>query len=314
MKPAVVPEESERWTTVIAVLGSETPGFSALISASSQVLTTISKWSEITDGADTLSGAGCNASTAITRIVRKDASGPGHFLKKYLGLINKAPFETEKGETKTWDEVSEGPENTTWPKAIAAVKTPANGEAAMDKLVAETPGSIGFGNLAEIRSSGFYTPSPGTGGPNTATFWVPIQNKSGETITYADPAKNKDVAALSEANCAKTEYTNGEVAFPPANVNEPWNEVTTKTSEPKYTICGLAFVLALNRYSAFPGTSLEEATTVENFLSYSLDTSGTGGGGQSKLKLHDYEPLTGTVLKEAQAGVRGVKGKGGTGF
>ena len=31
MKPAVVPEESERWMTVIAVLGSVTPGFSALI-------------------------------------------------------------------------------------------------------------------------------------------------------------------------------------------------------------------------------------------------------------------------------------------
>ncbi len=39
MKPAVVPEESERCTTVIAVLGSVTPGFRALISASFQVLT-----------------------------------------------------------------------------------------------------------------------------------------------------------------------------------------------------------------------------------------------------------------------------------
>jgi ABC-type phosphate transport system substrate-binding protein len=275
---------------------------------------TINKWSEITDNGDKLSGGGCSSATAITRIVRVDASGPAHFLKKYLGLINKGTFETEKGETKTWDEVSEGPENITWPKAIAAVKTPTKGEAAEDKLVAETPGSIGFGNLAEIRSSGFYTPSPGTGGPNTAKFWVPIQNKSGETITYADPAKNKDAAALSEVNCAKTEYTNGETAFPPANVTLPWNEVTTKTSEPKYTICGLAFVLALDTYSAFPGTSLEEATTVENFLSYSLDTSASVGGGQSLLKNHDYEPLTGTVLKEAQAGVRGKKGKGGTGF
>ena len=39
VKPAVVPEESERWIVVIAVLGSVTPGFSALISASFQVLT-----------------------------------------------------------------------------------------------------------------------------------------------------------------------------------------------------------------------------------------------------------------------------------
>ena len=38
MKPAVVPEESERWITVIGVLGSDTPGLSALIAASFQVL------------------------------------------------------------------------------------------------------------------------------------------------------------------------------------------------------------------------------------------------------------------------------------
>ena len=38
MKPLVVPDESERWTTVIAVLGRLMPGFSALIAGSFQVL------------------------------------------------------------------------------------------------------------------------------------------------------------------------------------------------------------------------------------------------------------------------------------
>jgi len=275
---------------------------------------TIKDWSEITDGGDALSGASCNAATPITRIVRKDSSGPAHFLKKYLYLINKATFETEKGATKTWNEISEGSENTTWPKAINAVKTSSNGEAAEDELVAKTPGSIGFGNLAEIRAGKLFTPP--SGGPKTATFWVPIQDKSGATPAYADPASNKDVAATAEANCAKTEYTNGETAFPPASVTDPWNEVTTSTVEPKYTLCGLAFTLAFDAYSAFPGTSEAEATTVENFLSYSVDTAGTAGkaGGQHLLKKHDYEPLVGTVLKEAQVGVRGKGGKGGTGF
>lgn len=122
------------------------------------------------------------------------------------------------------------------------------------------------------------------------------------------------MAAVGEANCAKTEYTDGETAFPPSSVTAPWNEVTTRTVEPKYTLCGLAFVLAFDSYSAFAGTSEPEATTVENFLSYSLDTNGSSGGGQHLLKKHDYEPLTGTVLKEAAAGVRGKGGKGGTGF
>jgi ABC-type phosphate transport system substrate-binding protein len=272
---------------------------------------TINDWSEIKDDGDELSGSGCNAATPITRIVRSDSSGTAHFLKKYLFQINRAPFLTEKGASKTWDELSEGTENTTWPKAINAVKTATKGEAAEDELVAKTAGSIGFGNLAEIRAGKLFTPP--NGGPEKALFWVPIQDKTGESPSYADPASNKDVAAEKEANCSKTEYTNGETAFPPASVDDPWNEVTTSLNEPKYSICGLAFVLAFNKYSAFPGTSEAEATTVENFLSYSLDTK--SGGGQKLLKDHDYEPLTGTVLKEAQAGVRGAKkGGGGTGF
>ena len=39
VKPLVVPEESERWTTVIDVLGSLTPGFSAAIAGSFHFLT-----------------------------------------------------------------------------------------------------------------------------------------------------------------------------------------------------------------------------------------------------------------------------------
>src|SRR5437764_2329676 len=38
VKPFVVPEESERWTTVILVLGRLTPGFSALIAGSFHVV------------------------------------------------------------------------------------------------------------------------------------------------------------------------------------------------------------------------------------------------------------------------------------
>ena len=38
VKPAVVPDESERCTTVIAVLGRLMPGFSDLIAGSFQVL------------------------------------------------------------------------------------------------------------------------------------------------------------------------------------------------------------------------------------------------------------------------------------
>jgi len=265
---------------------------------------TITKWSEITDGGDTLSGASCNTATAIKKIVRLDGSGTIHIFKKYLGLISKASFEATnvKGEavgSRTWDSIAEGPENTTWPTADAVIRPEKTGNGAVVALVAATPGSIGFADLATTRANPTFIPP--TGGPKTATFWVPIQNKEG-TVTYADPSTNKDVATLAEANCGKTEYTNGEgVAFPPASVNEPWNEVTTKTTEPKYTICGLTYDLALSSYGSYGGTTLEEATTVENFLRFVVDTSKTGGG-QFLLKKHDYEDLVGTVLKEAQKG------------
>jgi ABC-type phosphate transport system substrate-binding protein len=272
---------------------------------------TITKWNEITDNGDKLTGTGCTPATAITHVVRLDGSGTSHVLKKYLGLINKStsfPTTNLKGESvgnKTWDEIAEGPENTGWPTADAVVRPEKTGGGAVVAKVAETAGSIAYANLADARANASFIPP--TGGPNKATFWTPIQNKAGETITYADPASNKEVALTKEANCAKTEYTNGEVAFPPANVQESWSEITTKTEEPHYPICGLTFDLAFVKYSAFEGTSLEEATTTNNYLQYVLDTikekeGNKVNGGQALIKNHDYEPLTGTVLKEAQKG------------
>ena len=99
-----------------------------------------------------------------------------------------------------------------------------------------------------------------------------IMAQNEETVTYADPASNKEIAKLAESNCAKEEYTDGESVFPPSSVFESWSAVTTKTVEPKYTICGLTFDLAFKAYGAFPGTSLEEATTANNYLQYVLDT------------------------------------------
>jgi ABC-type phosphate transport system substrate-binding protein len=267
---------------------------------------TINTWQQIDEaevghGGDTVAGTGCVTTTPINRIVRVDSSGPADFLKKYLGLINGATFENEKGETETWTQSSEGKQNTVWPKAAAVKHTAAKGETEEDKLVDTTESSIGFGNLAEIRANQFFDPAGG-GGPKTARFWAPIQNNSAANI-FADPATDKDATKLGSANCSKEEYTNGVTAFPPASVLAPWNEVTTSTSEPKYGICGLAYVLALKSYGAYEsgtGTSLGEATTVENFLRFVVDA---GKGGQGALiKNHDYLALTGTVLKEAQKG------------
>jgi ABC-type phosphate transport system substrate-binding protein len=266
----------------------------------------ITNWTEISDGGDTFTGT-CSAT--IKHAVRLDGSGTTHIFKKYLGLISTTEFPATnvKGESvgnKGWNTTAEGSENTTWPTADAVIRPTEKGGGPLVALVASEPSTIGYANMADARVNAAFIPP--TGGPKTATFWVPIQNKTG-TVTYADPSTNKEVEAKKESNCAKTEYTDGKNAFPPENAQASWSEVTTRTEEPKYTICGLTFDLAFTSYGVFPGTTLEESTTVNNYLQYVTQTTkekegNKNNGGQALIKLHDYEPLTGTVLKEAQKG------------
>jgi ABC-type phosphate transport system substrate-binding protein len=271
---------------------------------------TITKWSEITDDGDKLNGKTCNAGTLIKPIAREDGSGTTHIFKKYLNLINIVAFETEKAETKNWNEVSEGTENTTWPKAAGVTKPAKSGGGELLKLVAETPSSIGYANLADARGNKSF--SPPVGGGAKARFWVPIQNNglgTTGTITYADPSTNNDAEATASANCGGEEYANGENPFPPPSVTEAWNEVTTKVTEKHYTLCGLTYDLAFTKYSSYTGTTVQEATTVSNFARYVLGTNPVKGaeGGQSAIKNHDYLALpTGPVLNDATKGAEKI--------
>ncbi|HTZ85847.1 MAG TPA: substrate-binding domain-containing protein [Solirubrobacteraceae bacterium] len=268
---------------------------------------TITKWSQITEDGDKLSGEGCNPESTITPIARKDGSGTTHIFKRYLGLINGASFTTEKEESKTWNQIAEGPENTTWPKAANIVKPTGTGGGALVAKVAETASSIGYAGLPDARANGGFTPGAGKGGPGTSKFWAPLQNNGLGTTKqkFADPASNGDAEATADSNCKSTEYTNGEVAFPPSSVFEPWNAVTTRTIEKKYPLCGLTFDLAFSSFASFPGTSLGEATSVHDYLKFVVDTK--GGGGQKLIAGHDYLALPkGAVLTEAQEGAAAI--------
>jgi ABC-type phosphate transport system substrate-binding protein len=266
----------------------------------------ITKWSEITDNGDALKTfvgdpVKCKPETPITRVVRKDQSGTTSILKKYLALINgeKNVF----GELG-WREIADGlPNVEDWPGTVTRPEGTGGGE--LVKKVAATPGSIGYANLADARSNGSFA-GP-TGGPGTKDFWTPIQNNgtAQEEETYADPATNGDAKALGNANCANTEYTNGESPSPPSSTFEVWNEVTTKTSEAKYTLCGLTYDLTFHEYSQYPSTTLEEATTVNNFALW-LTTTGTGGG-QLLIKQHDYFELPSSLLSIARTGAETTK-------
>lgn len=261
-------------------------------------LGTLTKWSEIQGGGDKLTGAGCEST--ITKIVRYDSAGSTHILKKYLNLINSSPFATANGQ-QTWDDLSEGAGNTVWPTA-AEVKTPGKkGDTAEVAAVASTPGSIGYSSLANARAnSAFVPPAGGRGEP---TFWAPVQNDGTGTKkeTFSDPSTDAETSAPADANCAKEKYTNGQGAkFPPKSTQEVWSEVTTATKQKNYTLCGIAYQLAFTKYSAYPGTTEQEETTVSNFLTFVL--ANKNDGGQNLIENHDYEALPKTLVKEAQQG------------
>jgi ABC-type phosphate transport system substrate-binding protein len=254
---------------------------------------TIKKWSEITDDEDTLSGPGCNATSTIKPVVRSDRAGTTRILKKYLGLINSA-----------WEPIAEGPENTTWPATVevtrAAAPTVFQTSDPDASKVLETPGSIGYAALSSVRFSQFV---PAEGGPGTQRFWVPIQRNglSTENPKYSDPSTNGESATAANSNCTDTKYTNGLNPFPPRNVLEPWSEVTSATTQRKYPLCDLTYILAFQNYSAYSGATKESATTANNYINYIVN--GKAKGGQDEIAGHDYLALPkGVLVEEAQKG------------
>jgi ABC-type phosphate transport system substrate-binding protein len=271
---------------------------------------TITTWGQITDDGDALTPASCD-SDSIVPVVRGEKAGTTNVLKKFLGLINTGTLTTASGN-ETWDQLSEGKLNTVWPTALPIVKTTVEGDAAEAEKVAATPGSIGFSNLAELRSTNLFS---GAGaGSGTSKFWFEIENGSkgkGKSLklTYADPANNGDVAAQGSANCAKTAYTNGPNPFPPPAVTGLWNEVTTAVPggasglvEKTYPLCNFAYVLAFTSYSLLPGTSEAEATAVNNYLRFVSDKS----GGQKELAGNDYLAVPKEVLPKLVEGTAAI--------
>jgi ABC-type phosphate transport system substrate-binding protein len=260
---------------------------------------TITEWSQIKDDGDALSGAGCNPETEITRVVRPDSSGATHILKKYLYLISSADFSTSLG-SENWNELSEGEGNIVWPNGAGTtpiVSSSSTGDSAEIKKVAETASSFGYGSLSDVRTNTSFVPEKG--GAGTATFWVEVQNSGTSTkkAKYADPATNGDVAAKASANCSDTKYTNGVTKFPPKSVADTWDTVTTATKEKNFPICGILYILALSKYSAYGSTTSGEAQTVSDYVKFTLSSG--AGGGQTVLANQDYEPLPAKLLKEA---------------
>lgn len=265
---------------------------------------TITQWSQITEDGDALSGTGCEPTTAIKRVVREDGAGTTAVVMKYFYLINKKAVDGKE----TWLQLSEGTNNTAWPNESTVLR--AKGDSALVSKVAAEPSSIGYAALADTRANGSF--SAPKGGSGTATFWVEVQDNGlgTKTFKFADPSTNLDAEAKANSNCAETTYTNGKVKFPPPSVESTWNEVTSKTTEKHYAICGFAYALAFNSYHSYSGTTEGEATSVENFFGFELNNA--TGGGQQLLSNNDFLSLptsktaSQNVLKIAEEGATKV--------
>ena len=157
------------------------------------------------------------------------------------------------------------------------------------------PGLIGYASLADARANATFK----TGGAGKQAFWVELENEvKGSKVKYAEPSTNGEAETTAGANCKKTVYSNGKNPFPPPSVTEAWNEVTTKTSEKTYPLCGFSYDVSVTSYKLLPGTVTGESETVKNYLQYVTEKK----GGQEILNTNDYEALPSTVDKIAKGG------------
>jgi ABC-type phosphate transport system substrate-binding protein len=266
----------------------------------------ITKWSEIKDDGDALKPAGCEGASEITRVVRKEGSGTTSIFKKYLNVIEPAAVDAGK----TWKELAVGSNNILWPEEGVNLVFKAKGSG-IASFVGETPGTIGYANVADARVNGGLVPP--TGGNNKAKFWVELEHngsrKPGEAGgTYFDPASNKDVAAKANSSCTSEKYTDGAgKEFPPESAEDSWSEVTTATTQTQYALCGFTYDLSLTHFKGYEGEAGTEATTeVEartafDYLEFVVDPSTAGGQKDIAVK-HDYLglPKSGIEAQDVQ--------------
>jgi ABC-type phosphate transport system substrate-binding protein len=235
-----------------------------------------------------------NGANLIKRVVRLEGSGTTAITMKYLYLINNSAT-VDNG--KSWDEEAQLAGNTTWPNEATNAVIRGKGSGGVVAAVAANPGSVGYVNLANARVE--------FGEHASATkFWVELENGSG---TFAEPSTDGDTASPALSNCAETNYTNGTKHFPPTSVYKAWNEVTTATTEPNYTLCGLTYDVVAQKYEPYnaKGATAKAARTVRDYVNYVLDESTSGG--QTRLnENHDYLALPALIDGIAKEGAEEI--------
>ena len=255
---------------------------------------TITTWGDIF-GTD-LSATGASPTsaqcrtTALKRVVRRDASGSTFLLKRYLQGVSTLPG----GTSFDWREPSIGGTllNNAWPNdagATAVTRGDANGTGSMlDKLNSatfDTTGGLSYGDVFTARGKGFGWDF--TGGAYAAAdpkLWLRVQRIPNDT--YVSPAvSNAQVTSGNNlgSNCVNVQYSNQ----PSSDLGQSWSETTAVPTPTDYSVCGLNYVVTslwgfdteANRFTkVWAGSTAGEFRAAKDFLRYvtGLIRPGTG--------------------------------------
>jgi len=246
---------------------------------------------------------GCAAVPALQ--IRETASGTTAGFKRYMNDLEPAvygPFtETaEKSESATeWPELAN--------KQATGNKT--GGELA--KKVYETPGTIGYADLADARKAGFVgvTPIEHTNSKSEKYYSIVLTVNNGgfeSTGEYVNP----EVVSNGEANCSKAAYPEPTEVGPNIDWSIAKQGNSTTATAGVYPLCTLTFDVAWEHYSYVKGENAakvavvytqKETNTVYNYLKWVV--SSEGGQSLAALKTDHFAPLSAKIKLEAEKGI-----------
>ena len=246
---------------------------------------------------------GCGAVPALQ--ARESASGTTAGFKRYLDDLEPAVY-------GPFTETAEKAESTTeWPELSNKHETGNKTGGELAKKVYETPGTIGYADLADARKAGFVgvTPVEHTN-TNKEKYYSIVLTVNNGGIESTGEYVNPEVASDGAANCSKAAYPE------PAEVglNVDWSIAkqgnATVADSGAYPICTLTFDVAWQHYSYVKGENAskeavvytqKETNTVYNYLKWVV--SSEGGQVLAPLAAGHFAPLPAKIKLEAEKGV-----------
>jgi ABC-type phosphate transport system substrate-binding protein len=285
-----------------------------------------------------------SCSGAITRAVRYDKSGTTFQTENYLAQLNPTDQSAWQTAFSSGDTQDHWPNNAsnilyggttsgnpnhaictaglsgspavppTSAAETASENSDCNGAGMVGQAVLDTPGSIGYVDMATAISKGFAYPSKGT----SSTFWVPVQNNGLGTTgaTFRDPNVNANGYISGNptggANCASSSYTPPSGADPTLSA---WDTVIgSNPNQADYPACTLTYELLFNDNSkAFGDNAGNDARSrsVKDYIEYILSNT-VANDGQNILRSLNYDALPANVLSAARTGANAITWSGTT--